>query len=241
MSVKHIASISFGKDSLAMLAMIKENGMPLDSVVYVEPMFDENTSAEYPEMVDFVSKAEERLLDMYGVKVDHIRSDKTFCDVFHQVKGKGKHVGTIYGFPMTSWAWCNDRLKQRAFRQYFKAAGEHVRYIGLAADETRRLARLAENARAPLAELGITESQAMSICRERGLLSPLYDDESITRIGCWFCPKQSLKSLAWMKRMHPELWVKMLEMQDESPVLFKPNESLFDINRKLDKWTDDVM
>ena len=81
----------------------------------------------------------------------------------------------------------------------------------------------------------------MSICRERGLLSPLYDDESITRIGCWFCPKQSLKSLAWMKRMHPELWVKMLEMQDESPVLFKPNESLFDIDRKLDKWTDDVV
>lgn len=234
MSVKHIASISFGKDSLAMLAMIKEKGMPLDGAVYVEPMYDENTSAEYPEMVDFISKAEERLIDMYGVKVDHIRSDKTFCDVFHQVKMKGKHVGTIYGFPMTSWAWCNDRLKQRAFRQYFRSAGEHVRYIGLAADETRRLARLAENARAPLAELGITESQAMSICRERGLLSPLYDDESITRIGCWFCPKQSLKSLAWMKRTHPELWEKMLEMQVKSPVLFKPNVSLFDIDVKLD-------
>ena len=241
MCVKHIASISFGKDSLAMLAMIKENGMPLDSVVYVEPMFDENTSAEYPEMVDFISKAEERLLDMYGVKVDHIRSDKTFCEVFHQVKVKGKHVGTIYGFPMTSWAWCNDRLKQRAFRQYFNAAGEHVRYIGLAADETRRLKRLADNARAPLAELGITESQAMSICRERGLLSPLYDNDGITRIGCWFCPKQNIKSLAWIKRMHPELWAKMLEMQDESPVLFKPNESLFDIDGKLDKWTGDVM
>ena len=235
MRVKHIASISFGKDSLAMLAKIKENGMPLDSVVYVEPMFDENTSAEYPEMVDFIQKAEERLLYMYGVKVDHIRSDKTFCEVFYQVKVKGKHVGTIYGFPMTSWSWCNDRLKQRAFRQYFKEAGEHVRYIGLAADETRRLKRLADNARAPLAELGITESQAMSICRERGLLSPLYDDERIKRIGCWFCPKQNIKSLAWMKRMHPDLWAKMLEMQDESPVLFKPNESLFDIDGKLDK------
>ena len=40
MPVKHIASYSFGKDSLATVLLANKHGEPLDEVVYCEVMFD---------------------------------------------------------------------------------------------------------------------------------------------------------------------------------------------------------
>ena len=43
---KYIASVSFGKDSVATVILAKEYGEPLDEVVYCEVMFDDNNAAE---------------------------------------------------------------------------------------------------------------------------------------------------------------------------------------------------
>ena len=40
----HIASCSFGKDSLATILLALEHGEPLDEAVYCEVMFDKRTS-----------------------------------------------------------------------------------------------------------------------------------------------------------------------------------------------------
>ena len=45
----HIASCSFGKDSLATILLALEHGEPLDEAVYCEVMFDKRTSGEVPE------------------------------------------------------------------------------------------------------------------------------------------------------------------------------------------------
>ena len=58
---KYVASISFGKDSLAMLIKIKELGMPLDEVIYCDIRFDEDISGEMPKMAEFIPKAEKIL------------------------------------------------------------------------------------------------------------------------------------------------------------------------------------
>lgn len=39
--MKYIASCSFGKDSLAMIIKIKELGLPLNEVFYVDIRFDD--------------------------------------------------------------------------------------------------------------------------------------------------------------------------------------------------------
>ena len=236
LSVKYIASISYGKDSLAMLDVIMSNGLPLDDVIYVEVMATKTLSAELPDMVKFIEYADKRLYDLYGITVTKLRSDLTFEDVFYKVKGsRSKFPGTIYGFPMTcQFAWCNDRLKQRAFNAYFKSIGDdHKRYIGLAADETKRLKRMQPyaNAIAPLAEHGITEAMTHEINERNNLTNPLY--EIFDRLGCWFCPKQSIKSLAKVRELYPELWAKMLEWDKESPVKFSPQYTLADIEKRL--------
>ena len=181
--MKYIASCSFGKDSLAMIIKIMELGLPLDEVVYCEVMATPTLSGEFPEMVDFVQQAEKVLKEEYNIEVKRIKADISFEEQFYQSKRKGKFVGTYYGFPMTLKAWCNDRLKMKPIDTYFKSQGEHIRYIGLAYDEPKRLARLEKNERAPLAELGITEKMAFEICKENNLLSPLYS--KFERLGKW--------------------------------------------------------
>ena len=41
MSPKHVASCSFGKDSIATILLALEHGEPLDEAVYCEVMFDD--------------------------------------------------------------------------------------------------------------------------------------------------------------------------------------------------------
>lgn len=50
----HIASCSFGKDSLATILLALEHGEPLDEAVYCEVMFDKRTSGEVPEHRAFI-------------------------------------------------------------------------------------------------------------------------------------------------------------------------------------------
>ena len=52
--MKHIASCSFGKDSLATILLALEHGEPLDEAVYCEVMFDKTISGEVPEHRDFI-------------------------------------------------------------------------------------------------------------------------------------------------------------------------------------------
>lgn len=69
---KILASISGGKDSLAALITHIESGGRCDGAVYCRIMFDDETSAEYPEHEDFLfNKCFPTLEREYGGKNDH--------------------------------------------------------------------------------------------------------------------------------------------------------------------------
>ena len=50
-----------------------------------------------------------------------------------------------------------------------------VQYVGIAADEPKRLAKLKNGKTSLLAKYGYTEAMAADLCREYGLLSPIYE------------------------------------------------------------------
>ncbi len=52
--MKYIASCSGGKDSIATVILAHEHGEPLDTIVYSKVMFDDTTSGDLPEHVDFI-------------------------------------------------------------------------------------------------------------------------------------------------------------------------------------------
>ena len=230
--MKYVASLSFGKDSMAMLIKIKELGLPLDEVIYVDIMFDDDTSGETPEMASFITKAEKILKEKFNIEVTHLRG-VTFKEQFYKVKQRGKHVGDNYGFPYTIGAWCNDRLKMQPIKEYMrKQTDEVIQYVGIAYDEPERYERLNHETHiAPLYDLKITEKEAMEICKKYDLLSPIY--KTSFRGGCWFCPKQRLSQLKWLYQEHNDLWNTLRDMEKDSFNTFRPNTTLKDLEERF--------
>lgn len=225
--VKHIVSWSGGKDSSAMLIRMVEENMPIDDIVFLEVMATLMLGGELPEMYEYIKKMEKYIKR----KITVVRSVLDFDTVFHQQYQTGKRAGTIYGFPYTVGVWCNDRLKQRTIRQHFKTYGEHIRYLGLAADEPKRLAKLDPFCRAPLAEWGMTEQDCVDFLNKRDMLNPLY--QKFRRLGCWFCVKQSMDSLRVLRRDYPEYWAMLLAWDKESPTRFRPDSTVADLERRF--------
>ena len=230
--MKYVASLSFGKDSMAMLIKIKELGLPLDEVIYVDIMFDDDTSGETPEMASFITKAEKILKEKFNVEVTHLRG-VTFKEQFYKIKQRGKHVGDNYGFPYTIGAWCNDRLKMQPIKEYMRKQKEQIiQYVGIAYDEPERYERLNHETHiAPLYDLKITEKEAMEICEKYDLLSPIY--KTSFRGGCWFCPKQRLSQLKWLYQEHNDLWNTLRDMEKDSFNTFRPNTTLKDLEERF--------
>lgn len=237
--MKYIASLSFGKDSLAMLIKIKELGLPLDDVIYCDIRFDENISGETPKMAEFIPKAEKILLDRYGIKVTHLKGI-TFKEQFYKEKERGNHIGDNYGFPFVKSAWCNSTLKMQPINSYFNNINEPYKcYVGIAYDEPKRYERLdKEKNIAPLYDLKITEKEAMQICKENGLLSPVYEDSF--RGGCWFCVKQSIGQIEMLYNNYPDLFNKLLEMEKDSHNTFKPNYTLEQLKNRFEAKNNQI-
>ena len=217
--MEHIASLSYGKDSIAMLEVIKEYDMPLDRIVHVEIFAYGDVSADLPPMVEFKEKADKIIKSRYGISVEHIRSKYTYEDVFYKVLGgnRSKFANNIYGFPMVKGAWCNSRLKMSVLRNFNKP--DIIQYIGIACDEPNRFHSLSERKISPLVEYNITEIQAFDICKKLDLLSPIYNNSF--RGGCWFCHNQGVEQLRFLRSNYPDYWSKLLEWDLDSPVSFK--------------------
>lgn len=185
----------------------------------------------FPEQEAFINQVIPRLRTEFNVPVTTIEDALSFEERFYTIKRCGKNIGSIYGFPYTIGAWCNDRLKMRPLERYFNAQGNHVRYIGIAYDEPNRYIRLKKNEIAPLYEEKITEDQAKSICIKHNLLSPIY--EFFERDGCWFCPKQSLYSLRTIYDHFPALWEQLKRWQQDSPSTFNSRNSIIELDAKF--------
>lgn len=230
---KHIASCSFGKDSLAtvLLALIK--GEPLDEVVYCEVMFDKDISGEIPEHRDFIFDVAIPFLHREGIKVEVLKSTKTYLEYFYGVISRGENKGKIHGFPICGkCAICRD-CKLPPIQAYQKALSpDTVQYIGIAKDEQERLIRLDNDKRISLLEkYGVTEDEAKELCRKHGLLSPIYDFTK--RNGCFFCMNAKERELRHLYDHHPDLWARMLDLQaapNKCTELFNRNSSFADID-----------
>lgn len=218
--MEHIACISYGKDSLAMLEIIARNAMPIDRIVHVEIMATADIPADLPEVVQWKQYADNIIQQRYGIAVEHVRAQKTFEHLFYSIPTRrgcnADKQGQIRGFPSLRCQWCSKELKVNLMRKINRRS---VQYIGIAADEPRRHAQLSDAVRSPLVEHGVPERECMQICQQIGLLSPSYLQSK--RSGCWFCPAQPVDQLRLLRLQHPALWEKLLEWDSVSPIPFR--------------------
>lgn len=215
-----VAALSYGKDSLAMLEVIRREGLPLDRIITAEEWATRELRAVLPEVAAFETVADAAILQRYGLRVEHVRSQATFEDLFFCPRSpRSKLAGTARGWPMQATCWANVYLKTEPMR---KAMGtDDTLYLGIAANEGPRILRhlRRQNVQLPLVDAGWTEDDCYRWCEEQGLLSPTYS--TFARDGCWFCPNQPVERLRWLRKERPELWALMLRWDEASPVRFK--------------------
>ena len=210
--MKHIASCSFGKDSLATLLLAMEHGEPLDEAVYCEVMFDKTISGEVPEHRDFIYNTAIPRLEGMGMRVKVLRSEKTYVDLFTGKVTRGPKKGMLRSFPICGKCAVQRDCKIRPIRQYQRSLpADTVQYIGIAHDEQERLLRLTGQQVSLLEKYHFTEEDAKQLRRKAGLLSPVY--ACTDRGGCWFCPNEQARELRHLYDHHPDLWARMLELQ----------------------------
>lgn len=233
---EYIASISYGKDSLAMLELLYVYGYPLTRIVTVDVMATETLSAYHTEVEQFKGHADQIILERYGIKVEHIKSKHTYDETFHKIRQPSKrtkpeNVGKIYGFPMLIGAWCNRDLKMNPINSYKQK--NQFWYIGYAIDEKKlqrqeKIQNCYDLRMYPLCNHGIRERDCIRICKNLNLLSPTYTTS--LRDGCWFCHNQSLEQLRLLRKEHPEKWKMLLKWDLESPVRFRSKETVHDLD-----------
>lgn len=232
----YIASFSGGKDSTAMLIRLIEEGYPVDKIVFCD------TGLEFPEMYDHIKKVEQYI----GREITTIRSENDFMyyatekeRTIRSTKIPGLSPGDVvkgYGYPGLLGRWCTKHLKTEVIGRYirnFKKEYEIIQYVGIAADETHRERDLCY----PLIEWGMTESDCLEYCNQRGFdWGGLYDIWD--RVSCWCCPLQSLEDLRKLKGVRPGLWSKLKEMDAIISKTDRPNfrhtQSLTDIERRFE-------
>lgn len=234
MKQKFIASVSFGKDSLASILLAKEHGEPLDEAVYCEVMFDQDISGEVPEHRDFIYGAAIPALERMGVKVVVLRSVQTYVGLFTGRITRGPKKGMVRYFPLCGKCAVQRDCKVRPIERYKKTLPPGtVQYVGIAQDEQDRLLRLDGAQKVSLLDkYDFTEQDAKKLCQQAGLLSPVY--EFTDRGGCWFCPNAKRRELRHLYDHHPDLWGRMLELQaipGKATEKFNRTQTFADIHR----------
>lgn len=210
----HAVSLSGGKDSTAMLLLMIERGMPIDMVLSAD------TGMEFPEMYEHLAKLDEHLFRERGIHITTLRHPKGFeYLMFDEPKQKPRSLENRAklgippygnGWPGIRVRWCTGQLKTHLItKEVNRLKGElgAIHYVGIAADEAWRC----KDERYPLVEWGITEAQALQACYDRGFdFGRLY--EIYHRASCWCCPFQRIDELRKLRKHHPELWKKLLEL-----------------------------
>lgn len=208
-----------------MLLLMIERGMPIDMVLTAD------TGMEFPEMYRHWDRVEQFLYRERGIHLTILRHPKGFeWLMFDEPKEKLSSIENrtqlgvpLYGngWPGIKVRWCTGQLKTHLIsKEVNRLKGKYhaLHYVGIAADEPTRI----KNEQYPLVDWGITERQALQICYDRGYdWDGLY--EIYHRCSCWCCPLQRIGELRKLRRHHPALWEKLLELDERAITQFGNN------------------
>ena len=200
-----------------MVLYMLEHHLPLDEVMFYD------TGMEF----EAIYRIRDKLLPILaarGVRYTELSPPAPFLfDMLErpvESKQNGFHLG--YGWCGGRCRWGTTR-KQQTLDAYNEGAA--AVYIGFAADEPHRIQGLSPPKCAPLAEWGLSESDCLAYCRERGFrwlqASPaaeggyidLYD--ILDRGSCWCCANKNRRELKNIYTYLPDYWARLKALQSK--------------------------
>ena len=225
----YVASLSGGKDSLAMVLRIVEEKMPLTKCVF----FD--TGMEFGAIYANIERIRP-VLERAGCELVVLRPRVHFLlSMLARPVCKGapnERHGYDWCGGATRWG---TRQKVDAIDAYTRSLGPCVQYVGIAADEAHRAAG---GKSYPLVGWGMTEADCLRYCRERGWHwregdVDLYD--VLDRVSCWCCSNKNLRELRNMREHLPEYWEMLKGLQSRIDRPFRSDgKTVFDLDERFE-------
>ncbi len=198
--VRHILSLSGGKDSAALAVYLR------DRVLNMEYIFHD-TGKELPDTYEYL----ERLEGYLGNRIVKTTFGTTFDDLLRRYGGM---------IPSNHRRWCTKMMKLKPFEDYI---GDDfcINYVGIRADEDRvGYISHKPNIRAvfPFRKDGIPYEGVQRILEDSGLGMPPYTEWGRTRSGCFFCFYQQKIEWVRLKQHCPELFEEAKAYEKPNPV-----------------------
>lgn len=203
------ASVSFGKDSTAMVLRMVEEKMPLDAVVFYD------TGMEF-DAVYRVRDAVVPVLEAHGVRYVELHPKRPF--LYDMLERPVCHTDR----PMThGYGWCGGvcrwgtSAKTAAIDSWRRKNGVKGSSVGIAADEVRRPRR--KEFSYPLIEWGMSEADCLRYCTDRGIrwVQDGVDLYSVLdRCSCWCCRNKNKRELRAIRDNLPSVWRRLVELEE---------------------------
>lgn len=235
--MKYVASCSCGKDSLAMVLMLIEKKYQLDEVIF----FD--TGWEFQSIYRVWEKLCQ-ILDEHAIQHNKLTPDKDFDYMAFEHPHKNRLGVTTNGY-----GWCGSygcrwgtTIKAKTIKKYLevKYTEPVISYIGIAADEQRRLLKNRdENKCYPLVHWGVSEADCLQYCYSHGFdwKEPSCDNVDLyailDRVSCYCCGNKNLKELRAMYKYLPFYWHKLIEFQARTDRAFKSESAGYKLKNNL--------
>lgn len=244
----YVASVSFGKDSLAMLLKILEEGWPLDYVVF----FD--TGAEFQAIYNNAEKIKP-LLKERGIEFKTLKPNEDFF--YNMLERK---INTRDSSEKIGRGWCGGNARwgtsekmtkiDSCYNDLSRGYETIVSYVGIAADESERIARERNELKIniyPLIEWNMTEADCLQYCYDRGWnwLERIDNATSerepqfvelysvLDRVSCWCCRNKNKVELRNMYNMLPNYWARLRDLQDKIEQPFKNYGSIYELEAEF--------
>lgn len=216
--VRHILSLSGGKDSTALAIYMRDRVPDLEYVFC-------DTEKELPETYDYLDRVEAYL----GQPIVRLKHDGRGFDHLLAIRS---------GFlPSPRNRWCTEYLKLKPFERYV-AQDQVVNYVGIRADEDREgyishKPNIA--ARYPFKEDGLVKADVVRLLELSGLGLPEYYKWR-SRSGCYFCFYQQKIEWVGLLENHPDRFERARRYERASEAQFcrytwTQGESLEELSR----------
>lgn len=210
--MKYIASVSFGKDSLAMLFLLIENHYDIDEVIFYD------TGMEFQAIYNIRNLIKDLLCALH-IKYTELKPDKPF--IYNMLE---KEVHKRDGSIQCGYGLCGGRCrwgtteKNKTIEKYLKEqyGQDYKEFIGIAYDETTRIEKERnEHKLLPLVDWKMTEKECLDYCYNRGFYWEengirLYD--VLDRVSCWCCANKNKKELENMRIYLPEYYLRYINL-----------------------------
>lgn len=230
-NLKHIASVSWGRDSLCMLLLLIKKKMLLDEVVFYD------TGMEFQAIYD-TRDAVLPILKEHGITYTELQPSHAFK--WRMLHGSHGSEGAR--------DWCGGPCRWGAadkLQALNSHCGKNIVYVGLAHDEFDRIPReRSSNKRLPLVDWGISEGMALVYCYQHGYWYlengvPLYS--VLQHVSCWCCANKNITELRGYYNYLPDYWDRLLELQKQIARPMKgKGQSVFDLDARFKKENEDV-